>query len=531
MNGRVVLRGGTVVDGSGGALRTVDVAVDGDQIVEVGVVPARADDHVVDCSGRYLLPGLIDAHTHADGRVFDPDVAAALLSQGVTTVIAGQDGVSYAPGDGRYGSEYFAAINGPHPTYKGGGVAALLESYDGTTPVNVGYLVPHGTVRHEVMGYSSRTATDDELRQIAGLARVGLEEGALGVSTGLDYAPGYFADTAELIEFCRPAAEVGAIYVSHMRGGYEGNSPTGVEEVCAISRTTGVSSHISHFHAPASLVASLVDDACASGIDLSYDAYPYRRGCSLLAMPMLPPELLKLGTVEAARHLRDPAIRAKVLREWIPVMEKRPDIGLDWARGITMAYVSAEEYKWAEGLSLEKAASSVREHPAEFGMKMMAASDLAVSIVFMVPNQRPLEDIGALLTHRCHVGSSDGIYIGGHPHPRAWGSFARFLGLYARERSDYTWAQTAVHLSARTAARHCLGDRGRIEPGFAADIVVLDPALISDNATYEDPKVPATGVCDVLVNGAVVFHEGELTGVNSGRGLRRTSKVVKVSDR
>ena len=160
------------------------------------------------------MPGFIDAHSHADAAVFSTDVQRGLLRQGVTTVIAGQDGVSYAPGDGAYATEYFGALNGRHPTYGGGGVAELLASYDEATPINVGYLVPAGTVRHEIRGYSAGSSTPAEIAAMCELVATGLEEGALGLSTGLDYVPNIHADTAELTALCRPVAAASGIYVT-----------------------------------------------------------------------------------------------------------------------------------------------------------------------------------------------------------------------------------------------------------------------------------------------------------------------------
>lgn len=520
---RIVLRGGDVVDGSGREPFRADVAVENAEIVAVGEVGRVAGEQVVDCSDRYVLPGLIDAHSHADGAIFAADVAEALLRQGVTSVIAGQDGVSYAPGDGRYATEYFAALNGPHPTYAGGGVAALLRSYDRRTSVNVGYLIPQGTVRHEVMGFADRPPTAPELTRMTALVTQGLTEGALGASTGLDYAPGYFADTEELVTFCRPLARAGALYVTHMRGGYEHNAPAGVSEVAAIARGAGVAAHISHLHGPTELLTALIDEERAAGVDLSFDAYPYRRGCSLLAMPMLPASLLRLGSAGAAAALADPAVRERLRQEWVPVLAARPDMGADWASGATIAHVAAPAYRWTEGLTIRQAATASGLDPAEIGYRMLADSMLAVSAVFAVPTQRPVDELAALFRHDAHVGGSDGIYVGRHPHPRGWGCFARYLGLHTRTRGDYTWAQAAVHLSGRTAARYRLADRGQIRARMSADLIVVDPSAVADNATYEDPTALASGIDDVLVNGELALRHGELTGIRSGRGLRRTT--------
>ncbi len=528
MRRRTVLRGGTVADGSGAPEYLSDVAVAGDRIIEIGDIVPLAGDVVIDCIDRMVLPGLIDAHSHAEAAVFDPEVALALLRQGVTTVITGQDGVSFAPGDGRYATDYFAALNGSHPSYAGGGVGALLAGYDGRVPVNVGYLVPHGTVRHEAMGDADRAATSAELNKMVELISAGLTAGALGLSTGLDYAPGYFADTRELVELSRPVAAAAAIYVSHMRGGYEDNLAAGIAEVAEIALATGVSAHVSHLHGPAALVLEQVDRAAAHGVDLSFDAYPYRRGCSLLAMPMLPPWLLRLGVGVAAQQLADPAVRAEIRQNWLPVMVSRPDMGAGWADGITLAGVRADEYRWAEGFTVAAAAARAGLDAGEFGLLVLGDSGLAVSAVLAVPQQRPIDELAQIFCHPAHVGSSDGIYLGGRPHPRGWGTFARYLGRHTRERGDYTWGRAALHLAGRTAARHCLGDRGRIAVGFAADVIVVDPAVVIDTADYTCPRSPALGIEDVLVNGVAVLLGGALTGLPAGRGLRRSAPVARL---
>ncbi|MEO7015733.1 MAG: amidohydrolase family protein, partial [Leifsonia sp.] len=216
------MRGGTVVDGDG--MLRADVAVEGDAISAVGDVTVGPDDQVIDCRGRFVLPGFVDTHSHADGLMAHASVQRSLLRQGVTTVIAGQDGVSYAPGDGAYASEYFAAINGRHPTYSGGGVAEFLASVDGRSRLNLAYLVPAGTVRWEVCGRSKTPADDAQRAAMAAMVESGMREGAVGLSTGLDYVPGIFANAEEIAALCSPVARAGGIYVTHMRGGYESNS-------------------------------------------------------------------------------------------------------------------------------------------------------------------------------------------------------------------------------------------------------------------------------------------------------------------
>jgi len=475
------------------------------------------------------MPGFIDAHAHADGAVFRADVQLALLRQGVTTVIGGQDGVSYAPGDGVWASRYFAAINGAHPTYAGGGVADLLRTYDGATALNVGYLVPAGTVRHEVMGMDPRRADAAQLARMQTLVAAGLEAGALGLSSGLDYVPGMFADTDELARLCAPVAVAGALYVTHMRGGYETNTAAGLREVVAICAPgdahDGVRGHVSHLHADADDAARLLGEAAASGADLSFDMYPYTRGCTLVSMAVLPPEYSALEVDEAIARLSRPPERARLRDEWFPTVARKPSLGPDWPSMIRIGHTPSPEWAWAHGLTLAEIAGRRGASVEDATLDLLVAARLEVNAVMAVRDERPVENLARLFAHPGHTAGSDGIFVGAMPHPRAWGAFGRLLGTYVGR--SFSWAQAAVHLSARTSERFGLADRGILRAGAAADIAIIDPETTTDAATYDDPRQPTRGIDDVFVNGGHVLRDGVLTGVRSGRGLRRSPSPSK----
>lgn len=522
---RTVLRGGTVIDGTGAPRRVADVEIIGDVIGRVGGdIEPRHGDHTVDCTGRFVMPGFIDAHAHADGAVFRTDVQLALLRQGVTTVIGGQDGVSYAPGDGTWAGRYFAAINGSHPTYTGGGVGELLRSYDATTPVNVGYLVPAGTVRHEVMGMNAGRADAAQLARMRQLVADGLDHGALGLSTGLDYVPGFFADTAELAALCAPVAEAGGLYVTHMRGGYEANTAAGLREVVAICAAgdahAGVRGHVSHLHVDASDAERLLAEAAASGADLSFDMYPYTRGCTLLSMAVLPPEYSALDVERAVTRLSDPAERAQLREEWFPSVAHKPSLGPQWPSMIRVAHTPAVGWAWTPGLTLAEIAARRGTSVEDATLDLLVSGRLEVSAVMAVRDERPVENLARLFAHPAHTGGSDGVFVGAVPHPRAWGAFARYLAAYIGR--SFTWEAAAVHLAAHTADRFGLHDRGILRIGNAADIAIVDPSTATDAATYDAPRQPARGIDDVFVNGRQVLRGGTLTGVHAGRGLRRS---------
>ncbi|MFG1853970.1 amidohydrolase family protein [Actinomadura geliboluensis] len=514
----LLVRGGTVLDGTGSARRRADVAVTAGRIAEVGLLDGARAAEEIDATGRYVMPGFIDTHVHGDAAVFDPDVQHAALRQGVTTFVLGQDGVSYAPASAatlRYVSRYFAPVNGVHPGLGDGpvSVAELLAGYDRRTPLNTVYLLPHGTIRHSVMGTARRAPEAGELAAMRAHVERGLAEGAAGLSTGLEYVPGAYADAAEIAALCEPVGAAGLPYVTHMRG-YESEAVTAMAEVLEISRAGRVAPHVSHYHGPKDHLVALVDNARAEGIDLTFDNYPYLRGSSTLTLVTLPgwlPIADLDGTLEA---LADPAVRRRLEREWFA---HRPEV---WPR-ITLSHVPSDEYRWAEGMALPDAAAQAGKAPGEFCCDLLVATRLEAGCVFGQPPTNSEESVRALLKHPAQTTGSDAIYQGGHPHPRGWGAFARLLGRHVRDLGDWTWEQAAVHLSGRAADRFRLADRGRVEPGYAADLVVLDPATVTDRSTYERPRVPAEGVEHVVVNGVAVLRDGALAAAHEppGRAL------------
>lgn len=525
MSTRTVLRGGSVISPTGPV--PADVAIESGEVTQVGAVEALPGDVVIDASERFVLPGLVDVHSHADGLLRDPDVVRALLRQGVTTVIGGQDGVSYAPGDGAYASEYFAAINGPHPAYRGGGVAAYLADADGTSALNVGYLVPAGTVRFEVCGRDSAPASEEDRRRMAALVAEGMDAGALGLSSGLDYVPGIFQDAAEIAALCVPVAQAGGVYVTHMRGGYESNTAAGTSEVAEISRRaaeeagSALKAHISHFHAEADIVLAQLDALADAGVDATFDAYPYVRGCTLLGMPLLPPEVSMLPKDEAVAVIADPAGRAALREACMTRATQSASLGPDWPDMITLAHLAAPELAWAHGLTLRAAAARAGSSPIDFALDALVASGLECSAVMAVRHPRSSAELARIFAHPAHTGGSDGIFIGAHPHPRAAGTFARYLREYVRELGTWSWADAAHHLSALPVRRFGLGRRGAVQVGAIADLIIVDPASVADTSTYEDPRTLAIGIDDVFVHGIRVLADGEPTGAQPGRGLRR----------
>lgn len=531
--GRIVLRGGHVVNPGTETPQRADVAVEGGAVAQVGEVTPRDADAVIECEGRLVMPGLVDAHSHTDGLLADESVQRSLLRQGVTSVITGQDGVSYAPGDGAYGTEYFAAINGPHPTYMGGGVAGYLAAVDGASRLNAAYLVPAGTVRWEVCGRSPGAADASQLAAMVALVEDGLREGAVGLSTGLEYAPGHFQSAEEIAALAAPVARAGGVYVSHMRGGYEANSAAGIDEMASIARLasdqvngSGLRVQVSHFHADPDILLGQLDRLEAAGVDATFDAYPYSRGCSLLSMTLLPPDLVARPVDEVVRVLGDPEERTRLRRDWFPRVGQHPSLGPDWPQMITFAHLAAPELAWAHGLTIAQAAERAGADLIDFALDVLRVCGLRVNVIMAVQHERGAVELSRIFADPHHMGGSDGIFVGAHPHPRARGTFARYLREYVRETGTWSWADAVRHLSLLPTTRFGLGQRGVIEPGAVADLIVVDPEAVADTATYNAPLRDAVGIDDVLVAGIPVLADGGLTalppGRLPGRGLRRS---------
>ncbi|MGN9846494.1 N-acyl-D-amino-acid deacylase family protein [Nonomuraea sp. H19] len=510
-----LLRSGWIVDGSGQSPYPGDIGVRSGRIVAIGSLMGAVAAVDLNVRGKYVFPGFVDTHLHAVGALQSPETWAALLRQGVTTIILGQDGLGYAPAGAdtvQYVRRYFGSVDGPPPTVlaNGGTVADLLAECDRAVPVNVAYLVPAATVRHAVLGLSA-SASDGALAAMADVVRQGMDEGAVGLSSGLEYMPGAHADAAELAELTRVVAACGGVYVTHMRG-YDNAAGQGVSEVRSIGAASHVGVHISHYHGPGRVLVDLADQARADGIDLTFDSYPYLRGSTLLAMALLPlrrqaggPDatLAWLALPDAEQHVRQRVATEPALGQAI------------------LAHAANSEYGWAEGMTLIEAARRTDSDLAEFLILLLADCDLQVACVFAESGAITENDIRQVLRHEAHMGCSDGLYGGAHPHPRGFGAFARFLGRHVRHLGDWTWAQAAVHLASRPAQRFSLAGRGQIRNGWAADLAVVDPARVDDRSDYDRPRQLAVGVDHVLVAGVPVLIDGELTGRAPGRALRR----------
>jgi N-acyl-D-amino-acid deacylase len=515
----LVIRGGWIVDGTGGPPFLADVGLTMDRITAIGPIAAQDCGPSLDVAGLYVAPGFIDAHVHGDAMLLADPIHLPALRQGVTTYILGQDGSAFAPASRatlEYMRRYTAGFNGNPDSisWDWSSVEEYLSHFDQTTVLNVAYLIPNGNLRLEVLGHDPRPASGDELDAMRRLLREGLDAGAVGLSTGLDYIPSRYADSREISALCEELAPVGGVYVTHMRA-YGPNAPIGMQEVYEIAERSGAAAHISHYNGPADVLLPLIDQGRSRGLDLTFDTYPYLAGSTILGMVALPAWVQAGGIDTTLERLSDPRIRRRLDTEWFSQPTPYP---LD---RITLAMVAAPVYRWAEGLILTDAAQQAKMTPGELVCELLIASEMAVGIVGFRPGDRTDADVRAILRHPCHMAGSDGIFRGGFPHPRGWGAFARYLGRHTRELGDYDWSSAVVHLASHAARRYRLAGRGLIKVGYAADLAIFDPATVNDRSTYADGRRLAEGVKHVVVNGVLALRDGEPTGATPGRALRR----------
>ena len=314
--------------------------------------------------------------------------------------------------------------NPPGLDYSWRTVEEYLRRFDGTTALNVAYLIPNGNIRMEVMGLDQRPATDDELEAMKRLVRQGMDAGAVGLSTGLDYIPSLYADAREISALCEAIVPSNGIYVTHMRG-YGSHAPIGMQEVDDIVRRSGVAAHISHYNGPAEILLPLIDRGRALGYDLTFDTYPYLAGSTILGMIALPSWVQQGGIEATLQRLGDPQVRARLRSEWFSGPLHYP------LSSTTIAMVADPAWQWAEGQTVVEAAKQAGLEPGEFVCQILLACELAVGIVAF-GGDRTEADVRAILRHPAHMAGSDGIFRGGFPHPRGLGAFARYVGRHTR---------------------------------------------------------------------------------------------------
>ncbi|MFJ1915075.1 amidohydrolase family protein [Streptomyces sp. NPDC088147] len=539
----LVIRDVRVVDGTGGPSYRADVGVEGGRIAAIRREgePRPSGARVLDAAGLALSPGFIDMHAHSDLALLrDPDHSAK-AAQGVTLEVIGQDGLSYAPVDDTTLAQVRQAITG----WNGDGsdidfdwrtVGGYLDRLDrafegqgfdgGGIAVNAAYLIPQGTVRMYAVGWDDRPATDAELARMKRLVAESMEQGAVGMSSGLTYTPGMYANDSELAELCRVVARYDGYYCPHHRS-YGAGALRAYEEMVTLTRDAGCALHLAHAtmnfgvnkgRAPELL--TLLDEALDAGADISLDTYPYTPGCTTL-VAMLPSWASEGGPDAILERLRDEAT-AERIRHHMEV------IGADGCHGVPIEWdtieisgVSAPGLADHVGRTVADSAARAGEAPWTTARRLLIEDRLGSTILQHVGHE---ENVRQIMRHRVHTGGSDGILQGAKPHPRAYGTFPQYLGRYARELGVLTLEECVAHLTARPAARLRLPDRGLVREGYRADLVLFDPDTVAAGSTFEKPRTPPVGIPHVLIDGRFVIEDGRRTNVLAGRAVRRSKR-------
>ena len=516
----LLIRGGTVIDGTGAPRYRADVAVRDGRIVAVGETGTGSGARVIDATGRVVSPGFIDIHSHSDESVLINSALESTVHQGVTTVVAGNCGGSSAPVMGLAAEELDRDIAryelGRTWTSFGEYAAAIERS---GSAINFSSLVGHGTLRMCVMGADDRAPTGGELAAMQALLAAALADGAMGLSTGLIYPPGAYGTTAEISALATVVRERDGVYASHIRN--EGDELfAAIEENLEIGRRSGVRVQLSHHKASQTRnwgkvreSTAMIERAQAEGIDVIADQYPYTASSTGLSVT-IPKWAHAGGSVALCTRLADPAVRQRIRgeyteteRNWEHIVIARAMHHPDWS-----------------GRSVAELAGGAKQDPLEWTCDALIEHDGAIDIIHHSMDEA---DVRYVMAKPWICAGSDsranapyGPLSFGKPHPRSYGTFPRILGHYTRDLGVLTLEDAVRKMTSLTASRLSLRDRGVVRTGAWADLVVFDPERIIDVATYDDPHRYPVGIDHVIVNGTVVTHGDETLGERPGRFLR-----------
>lgn len=517
----VLMRGGRVIDGTGAPARLADVAVRAGRIAAVAPSLPLTAARTVELDGLALAPGFIDIHTHTDYIQLAEPRSLSKLMDGVTTEVSGNCGFSAFPLTEEARARESAR-------WEPIGVAVDWTDFAGYrrrqeqrgTGINRAFFVGHGYLRGFVVGHDARSATPSELAGMGAVLDREMEAGAIGLSTGLIYPPGCFADRAEIAALCRVVAARGGLYASHIRG--EGATLLeAIEEQIWICRESGVRTQISHLKASRpenwhklARAFEMIEGAQAEGLPILSDRYPY--DATSTGLDQLLPEWAYDGGLEAElARLRDPASLERIRAE----MDRKYD-GDYYGRVQIAAAAGHPEF---EGRRLSELAAARRLDPAAMAVEILLATGGACECVFFVLSDENMRSVLSrdyvMVASDAEARATEGVASAGNPHPRAYGTFSKALGPLARDGELFRLEEAVRKMTSLPAGQVGLADRGRIAPGFAADLVCFDPASVADQATYTEPHRYSRGFRHIMVNGRFVLHDGRITDELPGRIL------------
>ena len=531
----LVIRGGRVIDGTAGPARAADVGVRGADVARVGDLAGAEAREVVAAEGKVVAPGFIDMHSHSDLSILAHPDATSRILQGITTEVVGNCGHSAAPRTEAFEAELGAWNRAapPEMDYRWRTMADFMARVEAARPAtNQVFLVGHGTVRLGAMGFAARAASADELDAMRRLVAEAMDAGAFGLSSGLIYAPGAYAGTDEVVALAEVAGRAGGLYATHMRDEADGLF-SALDEALEIGRQARIAVQVSHLkaaglrqHGRIGEAIEGIERARAGGVDAGADFYPYEAGSTSLTA-LLPPWLLDGGVDRLVERLRRSEVRARVRDEiargvpgwWNPVGA----MGGDW-RHVLVTRVPGEANRALKGRRIGDVARERGQDPIDTVADLLCDERGSVQIVIFMMDGADVRTVAATPWVTMGTdGSATSPRVADRQlvHPRTYGTTARFLRDFAGEGRGPTWEQAIHRMSGLAAQRLGLKDRGTLQAGMRADLVVLDPAAVEDRATYDRPHVGPGGFDLVVVNGKVAARDGVLTGQRAGRVLRR----------
>jgi N-acyl-D-amino-acid deacylase len=525
----LLIRSGKVVDGTGNPWFKGDVAVAGASIAAVGRVTGEAV-RVIEADGLCVCPGFIDVHAHGDFTPFDKTVVDYKLRQGITTEVNGNCGFSAAPthpstvGLVRGYVEGFIAPEHGVP-WNWQSLGEYLDSIaQAQLAINIAPLIGHGALRAAAMGYEQRAPSAAELDKMKALMRESMQQGAFGLSTGLVYVPGIYAQTDEIVDIAKVAARYGGLYATHMRN--EGERLfEAFDEAIQIGRRAEMPVQISHHkaagkpnHGKIRATLKRLEDERTQGLDLTVDQYPYTAGSTTLAS-VLPPWVQVGGVPKILERLGDPATR----REIRAAMTADPQHGENMIRGcdwdeILIASVKSARNKLCEGKSLQQIAQMRGEEPLESVFNLLVDEECAVAMIMFTMAE---EDVRTIMRHPATMIGTDGIWSHGKPHPRIYGTYPRILGTYVRHERLLSIEEAVRKMTSFPAQKFGLWKKGVVRQGMDADLVIFNPDTIAERSTFQDPHQYPAGLPYVVLNGQVVVDQERYTGKLAGQVVKR----------
>lgn len=529
----LIIRNGQVADGSGGAVFAADIGIRSGRIEALGALPGGWSQDELDASGMTISPGFIDSHSHADLALLAQGLEHEKLLMGVTTEVIGQCGYSAFPVSDRFRGLRAGCMAGFLPGVRLAWDWTTLAEYRAACSAaglthNIVPLVGHGSVRMAVMGNSPDRPGAAELERMRQLVRQSMEAGAFGLSSGLIYPPACYADQREIEAMCREVADYQGVYATHTRGETAGLIDASVDEALAASRASGVPLQISHLkvigltpdsRGKIDQVLARIEEARSGGIEVHFDCYPYTQGSTLLST-LIPRWAHAQGVEGLVAHLKDPQTRIKI----------RHDIEMDaatwenWIQAcgpdaIRIGALGQGRSDPIVGMDLAAIAEQRRQDPLDLLFDILTVENANVIMVFAMMAEK---DMLTALVHPQGMIGTDAIPCPpgqGRPHPRGYGAFPRILGHYVRDQRVMTLEEAIRKMTRLPAQKFGLKDRGLVQEGQVADLVVFDPERISDRATYKDPRRSPEGIRAVIVNGGIAVLDGRVTPGRSGRFL------------